>query len=65
MIDKWTRNIDEGEATDVIYCDFMKAFDRVPHNRLIEKLKSYGLEGDILRWIKDFLRKEAESADQW
>ena len=33
----------------------LKAFDTVPHRRLIEKLKVYGIEGDILKWIKAFL----------
>ena len=41
---------------DVIYCDFMKAFDTVPHNRLISVLKFYGVEGPVLAWITDFLR---------
>ena len=35
--------------------DFMKAFDKVPHKRLLEKLKSYGIEGQLLNWLKDFL----------
>ena len=44
-----------GGATDTIYLDFAKAFDTVPHLRLIGKLKSYGIEGDILKWIRAFL----------
>ena len=31
VLDKWTRTIDEGESIDCIYCDFKKAFDKVPH----------------------------------
>ena len=42
-------------AVDVIYCDFMKAFDRVPHRRLLEKIRSYGIDGDLMKWIEDFL----------
>ena len=41
---------------DVIYCDFMKAFDTVPHNRLNLVLKFYGVNGLVLAWIMDFLR---------
>ena len=35
--------------------DFMKTFDKVPHKRLLAKIKSYGIEGNILKWIKEFL----------
>ena len=44
-----------GEYVDIFYLDFQKAFDTVPHFRLIEKLKSYGLSGTILDVIADFL----------
>jgi hypothetical protein len=30
-LDAWTSTLDEGREVDVVYCDFMKAFDRVPH----------------------------------
>ena len=41
---------------DVIYLDFSKAFDTVPHQRLINKLKTYGIDGNILNWIASFLK---------
>ena len=47
--------MDEGYVTDVIYLDISKAFDSVPHQRLIEKMRWYGLEGSILGWMSDFL----------
>ena len=40
---------------DVIYLDFQKAFDEVPNNRLLIKLKGYGIRGKLCTWIKDFL----------
>ena len=55
VMDDWTRILDEGEELDVIYMDFMKAFDKVPHKRLLEKLKSYGIQGRLLKWIEQFL----------
>ena len=55
VMDDWTRILDEGGEIDVIYMDFMKAFDKVPHKRLIEKLKCYGYKGRLLNWIKEFL----------
>ena len=45
----------KGEDVDVIYLDFSKAFDRVPHKRLLKKLWGYGIRGNIHAWIKDFL----------
>jgi hypothetical protein len=35
--------------------DFAKAFDKVPHNRLIQKLERYGIRGPINKWIQSFL----------
>ena len=40
--------------------DFMKAFDKVPHKRLLAKIKSYGNEGNILKWIKEFLENRQQ-----
>ena len=39
---------------DAIYLDFQKAFDSVPHKRLIRKLAAYGVTVKILRWIETF-----------
>jgi len=39
----------------VVYLDFQWGFDKVPHNRLLSKLKSYGLTGMVLNLINDFL----------
>ena len=50
-----TNQIDEGNPVDVIYLDFQKAFDKVPHARLICKLKAHGISGKILTWIENWL----------
>ena len=39
----------------MIYTDFSKAFDSAPHVRLLSKLEKYGIQGNILGWIKSFL----------
>jgi len=41
---------------NVICLDFAKAFDKVPHRRLILKLEAYGIRGELLKWVTDFLR---------
>ena len=46
--DKMTRLVDEGQAVDVVYLDFSKAFDTVPHNIIVEKLAAHGLDGCTL-----------------
>ena len=51
-ITKW---VDEGSLVDVIYLDFQKSFDKVPHQRLILKLKSHGMGNSIINWIEQWL----------
>jgi len=53
--DQVTCLVDEGKAVDVIYLDFSKAFDTVPHSILLEKLAAHGLDGSTLHWIKNWL----------
>ena len=43
-----------GGSICTAYMDFMKAFDKVPHGRLLKK-ESYGINGHILKWIEGFL----------
>ena len=53
--ESWTQALDEGFEVGVIYLDYRKAFDSVPVFRLMEKLKTYGLKGKVVQWIKSFL----------
>lgn len=53
--DRVVEHTDNFKAADVIYLDFKKAFDKVPHMRLINKLKAYGIRGEVLNWIKEWL----------
>ena len=48
-----TDAVDSGKPVDVIYLDFQKAFDKVPHVRLLNKLLAvaHGISGKILQWI--------------
>ena len=55
VLDRWTEILDRGGCVDVIYCDFKKAFDTVPHRRLMSVLEYYGVTGPTLSWIRGFL----------
>jgi len=55
-----TRLVDKEKAVDVIYLDFSKAFDIVPHSILLEKLAAHGLDGCTVCWIKNWLNGRAQ-----
>ena len=55
VLDEWTQVLEEGGSIDVVYMDLMKAFDTVPHHRLLCKLEAYGIQGKVLAWIRSFL----------
>ena len=55
MLDKWSEYLECGGQIDAVYTDFEKAFDKVPHKRLLSKLHSYEISDSIINWIKDFL----------
>ena len=55
FLEEITKWVDEGSPVDVIYLDFQKAFDKVPHQRLILKLKSHGMGNSIINWIEQWL----------
>ena len=50
-----TSAVDNGEPMDVVYLDFQKAFDKVPHKRLLHKLKIHGIKGKVVAWVEDWL----------
>ena len=52
----WTTSLDQNIPVDILYLDFQKAFDSVPHYHLFVKLEAYGIRtGKLLHWIKFFL----------
>ena len=56
-VDDLCRNLDKGIQTDVAILDLSKAFDKVPHDKLLFKLDAYGIRGQLQDWIRSFLTK--------
>ena len=50
-----TKQVDKGLPVDVACLDFSKAFDKVPHNRLINKIKVHGIGSFVANWIESWL----------
>ena len=55
FLEEITKLMDDGSPVGVIYLDFQKAFAKVPHQRLILKLKSHGMGNSIINWIDKWL----------
>jgi hypothetical protein len=51
----WINAYTSKETTSVVYTDLAKAFDRVSHPKLLQVIRSYGITGTLLKWIKSFL----------
>ena len=54
------RGLADGQQIDVNVMDFSKAFDRVPHQRLLKKAEHYGIRGPVLKWLKSFLMDRSQ-----
>lgn len=50
------RDYDSSRAIDILYLDFQKAFDKVPHKRLMSKVRALGVQGAVSTWIECWLR---------
>ena len=62
-LDYWTEVLDEGGSIDAIYMDFRKAFDSVPHRRLMHKLQAHGIEDKAYHWVKAFLSNRTQQVN--
>ena len=47
--------VDEGKAVDIVYLDCKKPFDKVPHRRLLDKVRACGVAGQVANWISHWL----------
>ena len=55
FLEEITKWVDDGSPVDVVYLDFQKAFDKVPHQKLLLKLKAHGIGNDVINWIEKWL----------
>jgi hypothetical protein len=55
FLEKVTKVVDEGLPMDIVFLDFAKAFNKVPKERPIEKLRAHGIRGKTLQWIRAWL----------
>ena len=60
-VEDLARNVDNGDQMDILIIDFSKAFDKVPHRRLLSKLQFYGIQGKTLAWIESWLTNRSQS----
>ena len=60
FLDKIFEMTDEGNPVDIAYLDFSRAFDKVPHNKLIQKLEAHGITGSVQEWIISWLKDRTQ-----
>ena len=60
VLNDWTNSLENKLTTDWIYLDYQKAFDSVPHKRLISKLPSYRFNPVIISWVENYLRDRSQ-----
>ena len=59
FLEEITKWIDEGSLVHIIYLDFPKAFDKVPYQRLLLKLKAHGIGDGIIDWTEQWLTDDS------
>ena len=57
VLNDWT------QSTDCVYMDYQKAFDKVPHGRLLAKLEAYNLSSEVINWIKEYLTGRSQCVE--
>ena len=59
-VNDWTLTVRDRRSVDLIYFDFAKAFDSVSHPKLVHKLEAYGICGNLLNVLTDFLSDRSQ-----
>jgi hypothetical protein len=61
-------SLEKKQFSCFVFCDFSKAFDKVWHKGLIHKMNSYGIQGKLIEWFKNYLfkrRKKVINKNSW
>jgi retron-type reverse transcriptase len=61
VFDNWAQALDEGHEICVIFFDVRKAFDRVPHQLLLQQMRNLNLDPYLLRWLHDHFSNRSDS----
>ena len=56
----WHKALDDGLQVDAVFLDFAKAFDRVHHKILLNKLCNFGISWSLLEWCSDYLSNRTQ-----
>ena len=56
----WSDALSHHIPIDIVYLDYEKAFDKVPHERLVMQLEKYGITSKPLKWIRNFLTNRTQ-----
>ena len=66
FLEEITKWVDDGSPVDVVYLDFQKAFNKVPHQNFLFKLETHGIGNDVINWMKKWLtdRRQREIDDE-
>lgn len=56
-----TDAMDSGTQVDVVYTDYSKAFDRIKHDILLQKLAKIGIRGNLLRWFSSYIENRSQA----
>ncbi|XP_014667564.1 PREDICTED: trypsin-like [Priapulus caudatus] len=54
-MDTWTEALSHNVPVDILFLDYSKTFDTVPHVRLCKQIEAFGIKGNLISWIKVFL----------
>ena len=60
FLDKVSSLVDSGNSIDVVFLDFVKAFDKVPPKRLLLKLESHGITSKVSQWLSEWLKEQMQ-----
>ena len=55
VLERIGRELDRGRQIDVLYLDMSKAFDKVSHAKLLDRLQEFGFGGSILKWFSSYI----------